>query len=90
MIKVSGLPVDITESELHKLFENYGTIQSVTIERKSDESVAYVKLDKDENEKLAVEKLNETLFRDQYVLYLDLVRAEKGTGEGQQKGTGNG
>lgn len=79
MIKVSGLPVNITKSDLDELFLAYGTIQiteiSVIIKIKQTESIAHLELD--QNEQLAIDELNETKWRNQYILYLDPIRGDK-------------
>jgi len=72
MIKVSGLPVNITKSDLDELFFAYGTIQtteiSVIIKIKQTESIAHLELDK--NELLAIQELHKTKWRDKHILYV--------------------
>ncbi|MEG4484991.1 hypothetical protein [Microcoleus sp. D2_18a_B4] len=90
MIKVSGLPVNITKSDLDELFFAYGTIQitknSVIIKIKQSESIAELELDK--NELLAIQELHKTKWRDQYILYLASIRGS-GILEHQDEGGGN-
>ncbi|MEG3924305.1 hypothetical protein [Microcoleus sp. T3_D1] len=78
MIKVSGLPVNVTKSDLDELFSPYGTIQitknSVLIKIEKTESIAHLELDK--NEQLAIQELNNTKWRD-YILYLDPIREDE-------------
>ena len=85
MIKVSGLPVNITKSDLDELFSSYGTIQitkkSVSIKIEQTESIAHLELDK--NEQLAIQELDRTKWRDKYILYLDSIRGNGGTNPGQ-------
>ncbi|MEG3931801.1 MULTISPECIES: hypothetical protein [unclassified Microcoleus] len=89
MIKVSGLPVNITKSDLDELFFAYGTIQitknSVIIKIKQTESIAHLELDK--NEPLAIEELDRRKWRD-YILYLDPIRGD-GILPSQDEGGGN-
>jgi RNA recognition motif-containing protein len=90
MIKVRGLPVNITKSDLDELFSPYGTIQiteiSVIIKIKQSESFAELELDK--NEELAIQKLNKTKWRDKYILYLNSIRGS-GILEHQDEEGGN-
>ena len=78
MIKVSGLPVNITKSDLDELFLPYGTIQitenSVLIKIKETESIAHLELDK--NQELAIQKLDRRKWRDN-ILYLDSIRGDE-------------
>jgi hypothetical protein len=78
MIKVSGLPVNITKSDLDELFLPYGTIQitenSVLINIKETESIAHLELDK--NQELAIQKLDRRKWRDN-ILYLDSIRGDE-------------
>ncbi|BAY94456.1 MULTISPECIES: RNA recognition motif domain-containing protein [unclassified Tolypothrix] len=80
MFKVSGLPVQITKSDLEELFSPYGKIQitetSIVIKIEKDESIAFVALDKEENEKAAINKLDKTQWRNKYILYLDPIRGD--------------
>lgn len=88
MIKVSGLPVNITKSDLDELFLPYGTIKSVVIKNQQTESIAHVELDK--NEQLAIQALDRTKWRDK-TLHLDSSRGngtkpgQRGAGDQNQK-----
>ena len=77
MIKVSGLPAQITKSDLDELFLPYGKIkitrQSITIKIGDNQSSALVELDK--NEELAIE-LDEKKWRDKYILYVEIIRGK--------------
>lgn len=79
MFKVSGLPVQITKSDLYELFSPYGEIQitknSIIIQIGKDDSFAFVELDK--NEELAIDKLDRTRWHGS-ILHLDPIR---GSGE---------
>ncbi|MEG4197279.1 hypothetical protein [Microcoleus sp. Pol12A5] len=90
IIKVSGLPVNITKSDLDELFSPYGTIQitekSVLIKIEQTESIAHLELDK--NEQLAIQALDQTKWRDKYILYLDSIRGN-GTKITQRGGGGD-
>ncbi len=64
MLRVSGLPVDITKSELDKLFSPYGKITLLTeIKRDKSAAIAEVKLDGDVY--AAANQLNGKPFRGQ-------------------------
>jgi hypothetical protein len=80
MFKVSGLPVQITKSDLDELFLPYGKIiitkHSLTIKIEKDESIAFVELDK--NEQDAIKQLDRTRWREQYILHLDPLRGDPG------------
>ncbi|NJM70620.1 MAG: RNA-binding protein [Scytonema sp. RU_4_4] len=77
MFKVSGLPVQITKSDLDELFSPYGEIQitenSIIIQIKKDQSIAFVQLDKDEEH--AIRELDRTRWRDS-ILHLDPIRGK--------------
>lgn len=68
MLKVSGLPVDITKSELDELFSPYGVIDPSTFRLDFEEGrrIAYVELANNEN--AASKGLDGKLFREQYIL----------------------
>ncbi|MCC5617842.1 RNA-binding protein [Nostoc sp. CHAB 5836] len=87
MLKVSNLPVSTTKSDLEKLFSDYGKIQIIGIDIENDESIAYVQLDNDEDEKDAIEKLDKSEWRGKYI-YVDTFRGEL-TGRGQPPSGGN-
>lgn len=89
MIKISGLPVNITKSDLDELFLPYGTIIYVSIKNEPTESIARLELELDKNEEDAMKELNNTLWRDQYILYLDPIRGNGGTERDQPGGGGN-
>lgn len=79
MIKVSGLPVNITKSDLDEVFKNYGiiqiTINSLILKIEKDESWAFLELDK--NEQNAIEQLNHTKYTIQgkeYTIYVAAVQ----------------
>lgn len=79
MIKVSGLPIQVTKSDLDELFSPYGTIRTaddaVVIEVRDSESTAYVNLE--QNESLAVRELSNQIWRDRYLLSLDFMRGDE-------------
>ncbi|EGK90295.1 hypothetical protein D0A34_14175 [Microcoleus vaginatus PCC 9802] len=79
MIKVSGLPVNITKCDLDELFSPYGTIQitenSVVLKIQQIESIAHLELDK--NEQLAIQELNNTKWRDKYTLLVAPIRRDE-------------
>jgi len=91
MLKVSGLPIRITKSELDELFSPYGTIQvaedSPVIEVKGSESIAYISLDQNESE--AIQALSNTVWRGTNLLYLDPIRGERRLGQIGSGGQGN-
>jgi RNA recognition motif-containing protein len=76
-LKILGLPVNITKSDLDDLFAPYGTILitgiSILIKIQEDQSIAYVELDK--NQSMAKDELNETQWHG-YFLKVDEYRAE--------------
>jgi hypothetical protein len=78
MLKVSGLPIEITKSGLDGLFSRYGEIQitenSVVIKIENDQSIAYVELDKNEN--AAREALDGKLWLDKFFLRVDKYRGD--------------
>jgi len=78
MIKVSGLPVNITKYDLDELFSPYGTIKitenSVLIKINETEIIAYLELDK--NQELAIQKLDRKKWGDN-ILYLDSIRGDE-------------
>lgn len=78
MLKVAGLPIQITKSDLDELFSPYGKIQitetSIIIQIKKDESIAFVQLDN--NEEAAIRELDRTRWRDKYILHLDPIRGD--------------
>ncbi|BAY91213.1 MULTISPECIES: RNA recognition motif domain-containing protein [unclassified Tolypothrix] len=63
MLKVSNLPISTTESDIDELFSHYRIIKIHRIDIKNDESIAYVELGNDEEEKDAIEKLNKRNWR---------------------------
>ncbi len=64
MLRVSGLPVDVTKSELDELFSPYGKITLLKeIERDKSTAIAKVKLD--DNVDAAANELNGKPFRGQ-------------------------
>ncbi|MEA5541489.1 RNA-binding protein [Limnoraphis robusta Tam1] len=80
MIKVSGLPVNITKSDLDELFEEYGIIQitknSLILKIEKDETWAFLEL-LDENEQIAIEELNHrkhTIQGKEYTIYVAAVQ----------------
>ncbi|MBW4635678.1 MAG: RNA-binding protein [Iphinoe sp. HA4291-MV1] len=77
MFKVSGLPIQITKSDLDELFSSYGEIQitknSIIIKVEKDDSFAFVQLDK--NEERAIRELDRTRWRGS-ILHLDPIRGE--------------
>ena len=76
MIKVTGLPAQVTKADLEEIFSLYGTIQadSVSIEVGESDSTAYLALDK--NEPKAIAELRNTTWRDNHVLYLAFDRGD--------------
>ncbi len=100
MIKVSGLPVNITKSDLDELFSPYGKIQitrqSITIKIGNRNSYALVELEQDEDEKDAIE-LDGRKWREKYILYVERIRGKdidpdqpkKGENSEQPKEGGN-
>jgi RNA recognition motif-containing protein len=87
MLKVTNLPVPTTESDLYELFLSYEKIQIIRIDIKNDESIAYVELGNDEDEKDAIKKLDTTNWRGNYI-YVDTFRGEL-IGRGQPPSGGN-
>ncbi|MEA5500681.1 RNA-binding protein [Limnoraphis robusta] len=79
MIKVSGLPVNITKSDLDELFKIYGIIQinktSLILKIEKDETWAFLELN--ENEQIAIEELNHrkhTIQGKEYTIYFTAVQ----------------
>jgi hypothetical protein len=64
MLRVSGLPVDVTKSELDKLFLPYGKIHLLT-EIKRDKSAAIAEVKLEGNVSAAADELNGKPFRGQ-------------------------
>ncbi len=91
MIKVSGLPIQVTKSELDELFSPYGAIlvteDSPSIEMQGSESIAYVSLD--QNESKAIRELSNTVWLGTNLLYLDPIRGERRLGQIGSGGQGN-
>ncbi|AKG23224.1 RNA recognition motif domain-containing protein [Calothrix sp. 336/3] len=76
MLKARKLPIPTTDSDLRELFSDYKEIDIVSIEIEGDESIAYVKLRNDEDEKDAIKKLNRSLWRGNRI-YVDTFRGDK-------------
>lgn len=78
MLKVAGLPIEITKSGLDDLFSPYGKIQitenSVVIKIENDQSIAYVELDKNEN--TARKALDGKLWLGKFFLRVDKYRGD--------------
>jgi RNA recognition motif-containing protein len=78
IIKVSGLPVNVTKSDLDELFSDYSPIKitenSVLIKIGDTESTAYLELEEDEEG--AIKDLDRIKWRDN-ILYLDSLRGEE-------------
>ena len=69
MIKISGLPAGVTESDLKELFSRYGKITVRDITTEENKSIAFVELDGDID--TAVRELNGKPFRGQCILTLE-------------------
>ena len=78
MIKISGLPVQITKADLDEIFAPYGKIRitedSILIKIGENRSTAYVELD--QNEQRAIEELSGKRWADSE-LYLDYIRGDE-------------
>jgi RNA recognition motif-containing protein len=82
MLKVTNLPVPTTDSDLYELFSGYEKIEiDPPIEIKNGNSIAYVKLGNDEDEKDAIKKLNRTKWRDEYYIRVDTFRGKRSIGD---------
>jgi RNA recognition motif-containing protein len=69
MIKISGLPAGVTESDLDELFSPYGKITVREITTEENKSIALVELDG--NIGAAVDKLDGKPFRGQCILTVE-------------------
>lgn len=83
-VKISNLPLDVTEPALEELFLSYGfdEIEIKRIEDGKDEKIAYVQLKDEATEEDAVEKLNGEQWHGRYL------RVDIGRGKNGDKGVG--
>lgn len=79
IIKVSGLPVNVTKSDLDELFLDYSPIKItenyVRIKIGDTESTAYLEIEKEEEEERAIQELDRRKWRDK-ILYVDSIRGD--------------
>jgi len=69
MIKISGLPAGVTNSDLEELFSRYGKITVRDITTEENKSIAFVELDGDID--TVVPELNGKPFRGQCILTVE-------------------
>ncbi|WP_414518244.1 hypothetical protein [Nostoc sp. PCC 9305] len=85
MLKVTYLPVPTTESDLRELFSSYGEIEiDIPIEVVNGNSIAYVNLGNNEDEKNAIKELNRLKWRNKYIR-VSPIRGKRSLGQSGDK-----